>query len=415
MEHQPQEGASRAVFDVLQELADGLAEELQRPVAVDDPNLRLLVATAHTEEVDRARLKSLVGRRLDGPTRDYVMASGAQRWREPTRLEANAEVGFERPRWCFPLWSKYEQLGFMWLIDDGQITSQQLEIAGETAQRMEQELTRRAESNVKTDLKVEAWARALVAPDQLEREAAAASLRERGAFRYTRHLAVLVVRSVPSEAIDPARVGWTAHVVRRGISSAMQGRLKESFVYSATDRDSIVVVGFRKQPNDAELMSLATTLHVEIHRFDPTTSATITIGVGEPVIDLGVVRDAFAQGGVAAQVARDKGQVAAAWGRHPLEGLLRAWVDPDLPTALVPSALRTLDDQPEDTRQVIATFLANAGNVNATADQMHLHRTTVYYRLTKFRERTGLDLDDGQTRLLVHLWFAARDLLNRAD
>lgn len=401
------------MIDIVQELADNLAEALQRSVAVDDPGLRLLVATAHFEDVDQARLNSLVGRRLVGPTRDYVMKSGAQRWRGPTRLEANPDVGFGRARWCFPLRSTYELLGFMWLIDDGGITQAQLDVAAETAQRIEGVLVRRAASSVEADIEVESLILGLLADGRTDQEHAASELRDLGLFRGTDHMAVLVVHNAGAK--HSRQQDWCTDAVRRGIASAMQGRLKESFAYAASGRESVLVVGFHKEPGDSELTALTTALHSEIQRFDPANSPAITVGVGSPVTGLAGVRGAFDQALIAAQVARDRAQVTAAWNRYPLESLLRACIAPEVPASLVPSALRTLDEQPEETRQVVATFLAMAGNVNETADLMHLHRTTVYYRLAKFRERTGLNLDDGRTRLLLHLWFAARGLITLTD
>ena len=413
MECPPQKGSPVAVLDAVQELADGLAEELKRSVAVDDPDLRLLVSSAHYEDVDRARMNSLVGRRIVGPTRDYVMESGAQRWREPTRLGANPDLGVERARWCFPLWSKYELLGFMWLIEDAGITDDELKVAAETAQRIEEILTRKARDAVAVDIEVESLVRTLVARERHDREQAAAELCDRGLFQHTRSLAVLVVRKAAEKYARHEEA--VADTIRRGFVNAMHGRLKESFAFLASGQDSLLVVGFRKGTSEGELMSLATGLHGEIRRVDPTVSNAVTIGVGSPVEVLADVRDGFDQGVVAAQVARDNGQVAAAWSRHPLDGLLRVCLKPELAPALVPSQLRTLEEQPQDTLQMIATYLENAGNVNATADRTHLHRTTVYYRLAKFRERTGLDLDDGQTRLLVHLWLTAKDRLIVTD
>jgi len=400
------------VLDAIQELADGLAAELRRSVAVDDPVLRLLVSSAHYEDVDRARMDSLLGRRIDGPTLDYVMGEGVQQWREPTRLEANPALGVDLPRWCFPLRSKFELLGYMWLIDDGAITDEELAMAAETAQRIEEVLTRQTEAAVSSDPEVESLVSGLIANDPHERATAADGLRERGLLGNVRSLAVLVVRNTRR---DTERLAADADTVRRGIAGALQNRLSTSYAYSATGGDSVLVVGFRKEPPVDELTLLATGLHVEIQRIDPAVAGATTIGIGSAAASLVDVRDAFDQAVVAAAVATDNRQVAAAWDAHPLEAMMRSCLKPEVTTALVPTALRALQKQPEDTLQVILTYLNNAGNVNATAELMHLHRTTVYYRLTKFRERTGLDLDDGQTRLLVHFWLTARPLVGLTD
>ncbi|MEV6489526.1 helix-turn-helix domain-containing protein [Actinoplanes sp. NPDC051633] len=40
-----------------------------------------------------------------------------------------------------------------------------------------------------------------------------------------------------------------------------------------------------------------------------------------------------------------------------------------------------------------------------------MHRTTLYYRLRQVRELTGLDLDDGRTRLTLHLGLTAAEII----
>jgi DNA-binding PucR family transcriptional regulator len=49
------------------------------------------------------------------------------------------------------------------------------------------------------------------------------------------------------------------------------------------------------------------------------------------------------------------------------------------------------------------------GDVAAAAQLLHIHRTTLYYRLDKITELTGVDLRDGarRTDLQVALWLAS--------
>lgn len=84
-------------------------------------------------------------------------------------------------------------------------------------------------------------------------------------------------------------------------------------------------------------------------------------------------------GAVAARLAADGVPV------HPgLEALL------DLPEAA--PLLRTLE-----------TYLELAGSAQATAEALHLHRTSLYYRLQRVELLAGTDLKDGTERLALHL------------
>ncbi|MFP3987717.1 helix-turn-helix domain-containing protein, partial [Streptomyces sp. E11-3] len=48
-------------------------------------------------------------------------------------------------------------------------------------------------------------------------------------------------------------------------------------------------------------------------------------------------------------------------------------------------------------------FLDHAGQAGRTAAALGIHRQTLYYRLSRVEQLTGLDLDDGQDRLLLHM------------
>ncbi|MCZ9336203.1 helix-turn-helix domain-containing protein, partial [Streptomyces sp. TRM76130] len=45
-----------------------------------------------------------------------------------------------------------------------------------------------------------------------------------------------------------------------------------------------------------------------------------------------------------------------------------------------------------------------------TAAELGIHRQTLYYRLTRVERLTGLDLDDGEDRLLLHMALKAHRL-----
>ncbi|HEY9438908.1 MAG TPA: helix-turn-helix domain-containing protein, partial [Streptomyces sp.] len=48
-------------------------------------------------------------------------------------------------------------------------------------------------------------------------------------------------------------------------------------------------------------------------------------------------------------------------------------------------------------------FLDCAGQAGRTAAALGIHRQTLYYRLTRVAQLTGLDLNDGEDRLLLHM------------
>ncbi|MDN3296030.1 helix-turn-helix domain-containing protein, partial [Streptomyces ficellus] len=55
-------------------------------------------------------------------------------------------------------------------------------------------------------------------------------------------------------------------------------------------------------------------------------------------------------------------------------------------------------------------FLDCAGQAGRTAAALGIHRQTLYYRLSRVEQLTGLDLDDGEGRLLLHMALKAHHL-----
>ncbi len=59
----------------------------------------------------------------------------------------------------------------------------------------------------------------------------------------------------------------------------------------------------------------------------------------------------------------------------------------------------------------LAAYFAARNSPTEAAERMHLHRNTFLYRLHRIREITGLDLDDPETRLSLHLALRIGDTL----
>ena len=61
----------------------------------------------------------------------------------------------------------------------------------------------------------------------------------------------------------------------------------------------------------------------------------------------------------------------------------------------------------------LETYLDLGGDAGRTAGRLRLHRTSLYYRLGRIAELLGVDLDDGLTRLELHLALKSRRLARR--
>nr|WP_240942445.1 helix-turn-helix domain-containing protein [Planosporangium thailandense] len=77
----------------------------------------------------------------------------------------------------------------------------------------------------------------------------------------------------------------------------------------------------------------------------------------------------------------------------------------ELPEDAIPPELLALLDSPSGREIVrsVEVYLDRAGDARAAVDALKIHRTTLYYRLGRFAELTGLNLSDGGDRLAVHV------------
>lgn len=86
----------------------------------------------------------------------------------------------------------------------------------------------------------------------------------------------------------------------------------------------------------------------------------------------------------------------------------------DLTVAQLHPAAETLAALPRDELLTTARTVLDLGDVTAAAERLHVHRTTLYYRLDRIAELTGLDLRScpRRTDLQLALWL---DAYRRAD
>ncbi|MFF2571921.1 PucR family transcriptional regulator, partial [Streptomyces sp. NPDC058084] len=82
-----------------------------------------------------------------------------------------------------------------------------------------------------------------------------------------------------------------------------------------------------------------------------------------------------------------------------------------LPPAEPDPAVRTLlAPAHAELARTAEVFLDHAGQAGRTATALGIHRQTLYYRLSRVEQLTGLDLDAGEDRLLLHMALKAAKL-----
>lgn len=400
------------VIDSIGDLLETLAQDIRRSVAVDDASLRLLGYSTHFEDADPARLGSLVGRRVTGPLREYVMSHRIQSWTEPHTLPAMGEYGLEHDRIGFPLRSRYELLGIMWVLSDSALTDEEREKCMATARDVERLLARRLQSQLEADVESESLIFALLSSTEADRLSAARDLQDLGLFTAVTDVCAIVM-TVDTRA-TPLPDEELADTLRRAMTRATQPRLRNAAVTAVTTGEGIALIGVGAHQLPDAHRETAERMLTELRRLEPALADVARIGIGSTA-PLTRSAQSYDQAVTAVEVSRHRDRPIASWDDYPLEALLAAALRPLIDGALLPPVLTDgVAAQSASTLAVLAEFLDSGGNVAATAESLHLHRTTVYYRLGQFEKATGLNLQDGRTRLMLHLWLVARDRIGGA-
>jgi len=124
------------------------------------------------------------------------------------------------------------------------------------------------------------------------------------------------------------------------------------------------------------------------------------IGVSGPRERAVDARAALAEAQTAASLGPRLGRDVVRWEELGAYQLLAP-----LAGAPLPASLQRLLDHP-DGELLVATleaYLDRAGDAQATAAALFIHRTTLYHRLRRIAEVSGADLRDGDDRLALHV------------
>lgn len=323
----------------VQDAVDALAAELAHPVLVEDPRHRPLWWSAQ-DEVDETRIRTILQREITPAATALVARLGLAAAEGPVRTPAAPEADM-LPRWCVPMRTGRVLLGYLWVLDaEGTVTEADLPKLLACADIAALTLARTRSSPEERDR----HRAALLARLELEPDADAAH--ELVALDDLEPRATVVVNAPLTGG------GWT---LRSGMS-----------------------------------------VHV-----DPPPGRSATSGPPLPLLDLSVAvhRAASTLRAIRAGAAlvRPSWDALGAW--H-----LIVAAPPELTVADIHRGAEVLAGQPRPDLMLTArSVLDHGGDVAATAAELHIHRTTLYYRLERIEALTGVNLKTSPERDGLHM------------
>lgn len=334
----------------VQRAVDALSTQLGCPVLVEDPTHAPLWWSV-LDTSDDVQRRTILDRTVAPQASALVRRLKLANAVGPVRTPELASVGMSE-RWCVPLRHGGEHLGYLWVVDPEHRVGED----------------RLADLESCADLAATVLVRVSVTSHDADRRRAALVdrlLHERD-------------EAAARELIELERLPFDATVVVRSPASTAGWALPD-------DRSA--------------------------HVWSPR-SPQATSGDPLPVIDLA---EAARRAACVDRAVRAGARLAAATWNHL--GAWRLVVDADASLRgedVHPGVAALVNHSRPDLLDTARAMLDNGGDVSAAAVQLHLHRTTLYYRLDRIRELIGVDLREGRERTELHLalWL---DAYRRAD
>ncbi|WP_328671613.1 PucR family transcriptional regulator [Streptomyces sp. NBC_00328] len=392
-----------------QELVDEISALLGVPATLENRDFELIAFGAYDSEgdldpsaLDPVRTRSILTRRSTTAVRTWFEGFGITRATGPVRIPPTPEAGVYRGRICLPVRHRGVVLGYVWLLDDDPgPTDAQLAGAMQVASRIGALLADEAQAGA--DLTRELRA-VLTAERGWQRDMAVAELRTALGPRGDGLHTVVCVAPWPSADPDDAPSarsvpGTTALCTipwgTTGQSLALLVRLRSPDVLTpaltAAGRFVREAAGVRGEG--------------AVPGGGPGTASpggTAAAGVAGAREGLGELGAAWREAAAAARAALAEPRLGpvAEWGAIGPFRLLTA-LPPD--AAHDPAVNTLLGTAHRELARTAEVFLDRAGQAGRTAAELGIHRQTLYYRLSRVEQLTGLDLDDGEDRLLLHM------------
>ncbi|MEC4017238.1 PucR family transcriptional regulator [Streptomyces sp. H27-D2] len=376
-----------------QQLVDEVSAALGAPATLENRDFGLIAFGAHDSDDDLAmdpvRTRSILRRRSTAAVREWFESFGITRAQQPVRIPPDPAAGVLKGRVCLPVRHRGVVYGYIWLLDDGvvELTDPRLAAAMETAGRIGALLA----AEVRSGAELGGLLRALLSGPAAGRDTAEAELR--AALRGAADGPFLLIAVAPwdrtgGDASLPALPGVAAMSDMRGAGLAALVRLRT--------------------PHALEPARLTAARLLESPR-----AIGAAAGAGPPRHKLGELPAAWHEASAAARAAVAEprlGPVAEWSGIGPYRLLTELPPGSAAGACADPAVRPLLDHAHRELARTAEVFLDSAGQAGRTAAALGIHRQTLYYRLSRVEQLTGLDLDDGEDRLLLHMGLKAARL-----
>jgi hypothetical protein len=384
----------------LQHIAEQLARDLHRSVIIDDAALRPLAISPQTGRLDRSRVEAVLQRQTSARLRRKLTEHGVFSAREPVSIPGDPQQAI-LPRLCLPLLADDQLLGFLWLIDEPTLTTEQTRQAQAAAARAAHLLAQRAIRAAGQFAVLSDLADGLLHAQEQVRQEAATMLAGQAALTGPPPYALAVIRPMagcPEPAPDPGRAAGNLRLAAANLRlRAAPGTLALA------------------SPGESGLVAITTAgALAELRRAVwALPGPPLAVGTCGGTAALADVHASLGNAQYAAYVAARVPQFerAADWASlGAYAAFQHLYCDASAPERICPGISALLEPRAATYRQTMRCYLECAAQARQAAAQLHIHRTTLYWRLARAAELVRLDLRQGEDRLKLHLALSLADL-----
>jgi len=284
-------------------------------------------------------------------------------------------------RWCIPLrWRRVTQ-GYIWLLDpDEQVPLEALDGLSELIDQAASVLAVRSR-----DAERVGWATVeLLSADAGARGRAVDDLRGLGLLPATGGVRVIALAPRDHTEVGPVNT-W---MLPRSVLAAPYGQRATAIIPSTADARNIaakIAQGVAGDHPAGLVAGISSGVEpTEAHQGWRQAVAALEVALRRPLVG-------------------DRELNVAEWETLGVERLLSVADSSALVAALTDARVERLAALDAETRATLRVYLDNAGSVQQASRALSIHRQTLYQRLQRISEYTGLELSDGQDRLLAHL------------
>lgn len=399
----------------LQGIVNSLAHDLDLPVVLEDADQQPLAHSPHYGLTDQIRRDTIMRHATGQGVVEYFRHFDLKSQTDPFVVPGDPARDV-LPRLCIPVRHHDVTLGYAWvLLPGGDATSGQMHAAREAGRALVDTMAFERQARAREAETVND----LLSGDPDRRLRGLVDTESRAAFDVPRRCVVLVCTGA----------AWSAAPTRRAFYSLRWAADPASQLRATSPEEGVAVVavepagprggphGSGSEVDSSVEEELGSPLDLQaigraVDRLERVADgAQVVVGIGPAVAAPAAAHASYRRARQAARVAMRSGRhgPVASWATLGVYRHLSQMPREVLADGLDPRLLRLVQMAPE-VAATLEAYLDGAGAIGAVTDALHIHRSTLYYRLEKVAD-VGVDLQSGPDRTSMHAGFAAMRLL----